>query len=188
MQSILVLVRPNAFRALVFSLLLIAGPTIIVAQSSTPESNDENAAVVVPVLQRSLPIRTAELDKWLDARIYWVIALSSLLGFLVSAFYLTKIPYGPSMNAEPRARKIFVALIAFIVPSLGVLFLFADMYVVRFSGRGLLAVLSNLFGLQVWLMLVAAVSSFTIVSGVVARLKPFSHCPYLMWPKRLTRS
>src|SRR6185369_13515650 len=119
----------------------------------------------------------------MSARILWMTFFSGVAGFLVSMFYLTKIPYGPSMNAEPRARTIFVALLTFIVPPLAVIFLFADMYVVWFPGKGIFPVLSSLFGLQVLLMLVASVFSFTVVSGVVARIKPYSHCPYLIWPK-----
>ncbi|HET6979824.1 MAG TPA: hypothetical protein VFI24_26060 [Pyrinomonadaceae bacterium] len=182
------LFRNNIFRALLLSLLMIAGPTIVTAQSSSPETNDENSAIAVPILKKSSPIRVAELDKWMSARILWMTFLSGVAGFLISMFYLTKVPYGPSMNAEPRARTIFVVLLTFIVPPLAVLFLFADMYVFWFPGKGLFSVLSGLFGLQVLLMLVASVSSFTVVSGLVARIKPYSHCPYLTWPKNLTRS
>lgn len=183
-----ILVRHNILRALLLSLLLIAGPAIVTAQSSSPETNDENSEIAAPGLRKSSQIRVAELDKWMSARILWMTFFSGVAGFLVSMFYLTKIPYGPSMNAEPRARTIFVALLTFIVPPLAVIFLFADMYVFWFPGKGIFAVLSSLFGLQVLLMLVASVFSFTVVSGVVARIKPYSHCPYLTWPKSLNRS
>ena len=184
----LIFIRNNMLMILLLSLLLIGGPTIIAAQSSSPETNDENSAIASPILKRSTPIRVAELDKWMSARILWMTFISGVAGFLVSMFYLTKIPYGPSMNAEPRARTIFVALLTFIVPPLAVIFLFADMYVFWFPGKGIFAVLSSLFGFQVLLMLVASVFSFTVVSGVVARIKPYSHCPYLTWPKSLNRS
>jgi hypothetical protein len=181
-----ILVKNNALRILLFSLFLVGGPIMVSAQSATAGNSEENPPIEAPVREKFSLIRTAEMDKWMSARIGWVAAISGLVGFFVSAFYLTKIPYGPSMNAEPRARKILVVLIAFIVPPLGVLFLFADMYVNWFPGKEVFALLSNLFGLQVLLMLVASLSSFTLVAGVIARIKPFSHCPYLTWSKRLT--
>lgn len=172
---------------LLLSLLVSVGPTSVRGQSSSPEE-DGGPAIQISVSPRLSPIRAADLDKWMSSRIIVVTIASAVLGFAASFFYLTKIPFGPAMNAEPRARRTFVLLLGSIFYPVVVLLLFADMSLNRFSGKDVFALVSNLFGLQGLFLMLISLVSFSLSSGLTARIKPFSHCPFLMFPKRQARS
>lgn len=170
-------------------LLLMVGPTLVNAQSNSPEDNERGPAIQVSISPRLSPIRAADLDKWMSSRrIFLFSAFSGIVGFLVSAFYLTKIPFGPLMNAEPRARRIFGVLLVTIVLPVVLLALFADMYFISFPEKEIFAMVANLFGMQGMLIVLTSLLSFSFFSGLTAFVKRYSHCPYLMLPKRAARS
>jgi hypothetical protein len=128
-------------------------------------------------------VRQGDLDKWMYSRVVWVAIAGGIAGFLLSWFYLTRLPYEGRLEIERQARSIFFVTLVFIVLPGVLLALYADMYLYAFSGHFAYTLLGALFGTQGLLLAVAAILLFTIVSVGVTRFKSGSRCPYMLWPR-----
>jgi hypothetical protein len=128
-------------------------------------------------------VRPGDLDRWMYSRVVWVAILGGMVGFLLSWFYLTTLPYEGRMEIERQARGIFFVSLVFILLPAVLLALYADMYFYAFSGFYAFTLLGALFGTQGLLLTAAALLLFAAVSVGVTRFKSGSRCPYMLWPR-----
>lgn len=128
-------------------------------------------------------VRPGDLDRWMYSRVAWVAIFGAMAGFLVSWFYLTRLPYGERLEIERQARRIFFVTLVFILLPAVLLALYADMYLYEFSGHLAFTIIGALLGKQGLLLTAAALLLFTIASIGVTRFKSGSRCPYMLWPR-----
>jgi hypothetical protein len=173
-------------RVFLIALFLLAGHATTQGQNRAQQNAGAGAASrsAAANTPTSLDIiRPRDLDRWMYARIAWAVVFGGLAGFLLSWLYLTKISYGGGLETERKARRIFLVCLFFIVLPAVLLLLYADMYFYSFIGYVAFTLLGALFGLQALLMTASALLAFTVAAAFTARHKPWSRCPYMLWPK-----